>query len=85
MTKLVDWVPDSQRMLVFAQRWVPFGGGSADDIFTEFGVTERVFFLRLRHLTRSLAPSAIDDVTRRSLERICSARLDTGAVRARTM
>lgn len=34
-------------ILGFARRWYLFGGGSAEDILVEFGVTEHEYFRRL--------------------------------------
>lgn len=46
-----DWRRDSaEAMMAFARRWAPYGGGEAAEIWLHFGVSERVFFLRLAHL-----------------------------------
>ena len=66
--------------MAFAERWYLFGGGDPADIWVEFGVTEAVFFARLRQvieqsqeLSRSSLGQAIGDVAARRL-----AALDDG-------
>ena len=48
MAKAHDNLDDQPAdILGFARRWYPFGGGSAEDILLEFGITEHEYFRRL--------------------------------------
>jgi hypothetical protein len=78
MDERFEWLQESDGMVAFALRWAPFGGGDADEILTEFGLTERVFFLRLRHLLVDPASHGLDEVTAERLQRICADRLRPG-------
>lgn len=71
--------PEQQRLLEFAIRWLPFGGGSPGDIFLEFGLSEKKYYDRLLTLItqRSVARSFDEDVVE-SLIDVSKARL-TGA------
>jgi len=42
-----------QAILEFHRQWAPFGGPSAADIFTEFGLTLNQFHARHRALERT--------------------------------
>ena len=72
-----DWRRDSATaMLAFAHRWAPYGGGKATEIWVHFGVSERVYFLRLAHLlTTPPFADGIDDLTRNRLRHLCEQRL----------
>ncbi|CAM3105010.1 hypothetical protein DFJ75_3667 [Williamsia muralis] len=65
---------DHARLLEFAERWYPFGGGSAEDIFVEFGLTVDAYFERLSDALGAglggLAPEVHE-----ALQRICNQRL----------
>ncbi|SIS04970.1 hypothetical protein [Williamsia sterculiae] len=74
-----DWLKDRHDMVFFAIRWAPFGGGAPEDIWTQFGVAERVFFLRLRQLLSGQRPAGADDLTWTRLRAVCDARLDVPA------
>lgn len=60
-------------MLDFAIRWRPWNGGSAEDIFVAFGLTETQYFLRLVRFIEN-APS-LNDVMRQELRDLCHRRL----------
>ena len=70
-----DWRRDSwEAMLTFAHQWAPYGGGAAARSGC-FGVSERVFFLRLAHLLTTPHAGDIDELTRSRLGHLCTARL----------
>ncbi|MBA4024995.1 MAG: hypothetical protein C0482_21775 [Gordonia sp.] len=66
---------EAVRMLDFARRWAPFGGGDAEDIFTSFGISSQRFFLRVQQLLAE-HPSAVPNPAARSrLAAVCADRL----------
>ena len=71
----LDWRHDWKAMLSFAQRWEPYGGGGASDIWLNFGVTERMFFRRLAYLLTTPHGTSLDEATYRRLRRLCTRRL----------
>ncbi|WP_128642685.1 MULTISPECIES: 2-phospho-L-lactate guanylyltransferase [Rhodococcus] len=56
-------------MIDFARRWQPFGGGSADDIFTTFGVPPRPYFKKLTALLSSNVTPELAESQREKLLR----------------
>lgn len=69
------WREQSDEMLTFAVRWAPFGGGEAEDIWAQFGASERVFFLRLRSLLAGPPAAGLDELTWARLRLVCERRL----------
>lgn len=70
-----DLPPEVARMLDFAQRWAPFGGGDPEDIFLSFGVRSRVYFVRLQQILLK-HPAVVPDPTLRAhLIAVCADRL----------
>jgi hypothetical protein len=65
---------DQARLVEFAQRWYPFGGGSAEDIFIEFGLPEAVYFQRLSDVLYAGEPGLSPDA-HAAIRRICNHRL----------
>lgn len=65
-------------ILGFARRWYLFGGGSAEDILVEFGITEHEYFRRLGAVldTQSFDPG--DDEIQ-AIRVIVAARQNPGA------
>ena len=65
-------------ILDFARRWYHYGGGSAEDILVEFGITEHEYFHRLGAVldTRSFDP---DDKEIDAIRVVVAARLTPGA------
>ena len=59
-------------LLAFAQRWSRFGGGDAEDIMVEFGLTEQAYFSRVLDV---LERSDLDEVTREAIEHVARRRL----------
>ncbi|MCX0275034.1 hypothetical protein NLM24_30940 [Nocardia zapadnayensis] len=51
-------LPGTKPMLVFAIRWAPFGGATAEELFVNFGVTRQQF---LRMTGAALAARRSDD------------------------
>ncbi|WP_416566575.1 hypothetical protein [Nocardia testacea] len=51
-------LPGTKPVLVFAIRWAPFGGATAEELFVNFGVGRRQF---LRMTDAALAPRRSDD------------------------
>jgi hypothetical protein len=48
-----DGVGCERAMIEFIRRWHRFGGGSAQDIFAEFGLAEHEFFRRTLEILQS--------------------------------
>src|SRR6476660_4575653 len=62
-------------MIEFIRRWHRFGGGSARDIFREFGLAERVFFRRTLELLQTRPFAGIEDEPADYLCNVCGLRL----------
>ncbi|WP_030173773.1 MULTISPECIES: hypothetical protein [Actinomycetes] len=65
---------DHARLVEFAEQWYPFGGGSAEDIFVEFGLTPETYFERLSDALDVGVPGLSPEV-HEALQRICDQRL----------
>jgi hypothetical protein len=65
---------DQARLVEFALRWQPYGGGSAEDIFVEFGLTEKVYFERLSDVLYAGA-AVLTPAAHAALRAICTSRL----------
>ncbi|MGW4773458.1 hypothetical protein ACWEO2_36165 [Nocardia sp. NPDC004278] len=66
---------DHERMLAFAVKWRHWNGGSAEDIFIEFGVDSTEFFRRLRQLLTGKRRPNITPPMIKELLSICDTRL----------
>lgn len=67
---------DQKRMLEFAIRWLPFGGGPRGEIFLEFGISERTYYDRLLTLvTHQSTVRTQGAAVVESLIELCTARL----------
>lgn len=66
----------ARETLAFAMQWRHWGGGQAEDIFVQFGLTTHEFFQRVRKLlsTPAAAGMSIDD--KAHLRQICATRLN---------
>ncbi len=65
-------------MLDFAVRWMPYGGGEAEDIMVTFGMSPETYFRRLEHvLTHPAQPTGLDAPSVQALHRVCRHRLDS--------
>lgn len=61
----------------FVHRWYRFGGGSAGDIFVQFGVTADVFFKRALRLLRDEDQPRYSLSTLAAMRQVCENRLGT--------
>ncbi|WP_245555552.1 hypothetical protein [Gordonia soli] len=75
MHERFEWYQHRDAMIAFAVRWAPFGGGTVEDIWTEFGLPERVYFLRMRQVLSGPTPPGLDDVSWERLRRVCDERI----------
>ena len=64
-------------MIEFIRRWHRFGGGSARDIFREFGLAERVFFRRTLELLQTRPFAEMTDETVEYIRKVCRWRVST--------
>ena len=62
-------------MLRFAIRWLPFGGGSDAEIFTEFGIPAAEFYRRLGVILKRRSTIELSLPDHRRLSNICITRL----------
>ena len=70
-----DGAPTERAHLVgFAISWLPYGGGSAEDIFLEFGLTEHAYFERLLTLLKD-GDLRVSEAARHGLGSVCVRRL----------
>jgi hypothetical protein len=76
MTTLSNIPPDeAERMLDFARRWYPYGGGSAEDILVEFGIGERDYFQRLADVLDSPQAGPEKENVVAAIREVCARRL----------
>jgi len=69
---------DTPTVLSFALKWRFWGGGPDEDIFVEFGLTPRQFFVRLQEILRNrryVAILGVSDTAYVQLQTICRMRL----------
>lgn len=67
---------ERERILCFATRWMPYGGGQAEDIMVTFGVTPDIYFRRLSALlTDADTLGDLDSQTIDGLLDVCHRRL----------
>jgi hypothetical protein len=59
----------------FIRRWHRFGGGSARDIFEEFGLGEHEFFTETIELLGSTGASGVSEETAIRIRKVCRWRL----------
>ncbi|WP_072803771.1 DUF3263 domain-containing protein [Rhodococcoides yunnanense] len=62
-------------ILTFARSWYGYGGGSAEDIYVEFGLPARTYFERLRQILDSPTAANVDEETRDAMRSVCVRRL----------
>lgn len=73
---------DLQRLVDFAVRWYPYGGGHAEDIFVHFGLTEQQYFHRLAAIMSTHpAATGLDPTTIAAITSVCTARLTPPSAR----
>jgi hypothetical protein len=68
-------VGDERAMIEFIRRWHRFGGGSARDIFAEFGLAEHEFFGRTLELLQTRPFAGINEETADYIRKVCRWRL----------
>lgn len=67
---------ERERMLTFARRWLPYGGGPAEDIMVDFGIAPSAYFARLKDLLDDPDLSVeLDPATKGALREVCRRRL----------
>ncbi|WP_188545186.1 DUF3263 domain-containing protein [Rhodococcoides trifolii] len=69
---------DGAALLDFGQRWYPFGGGAAESIFVEFGLSSSEFFGRLRTLLTGPSSRGMDPAVVADMLTVCRKRLWLG-------
>ncbi len=71
--------PETKRMIDFATRWMPYGGGPAEDILVGFGISPTEYFTRLAAVLREPdTESTLDRDTMSALLEVCRRRLWLG-------
>ena len=66
-------------MIEFIRRWHRFGGGSARDIFAEFGLAEHEFFRRTLELLQTGPFAGINEETAEYIRKVCRWRLSAAS------
>ena len=66
---------DERAIIEFIRRWHRFGGGSALDIFEEFGLSEHEFFTKAIELLGSVGASGVSEETAIRIRKVCRWRL----------
>jgi len=64
---------EKARMLSFALQWQHYGGGSNEDIYVNFGLSPKQYFIRLLRILRS--PTELDIRVISELNELCVSRL----------
>lgn len=69
---------NSNYMITFAKKWRNHGGGSGEDILTEFGLSQAEYFRELQILLDECIGTARDlsPALRHELQSICRTRLN---------
>lgn len=71
-TSSVELSDIDERIVRFALMWRHWGGGSAGDIFVEFGISPRAYFERLTGLLNVVELSSVET---EQIRAICTERL----------
>lgn len=66
---------DAFAMIDFLRRWRHYGGGSTEDIFTEFGLPADTFFTRLATILETDPPENVTSSDKVAMLQICRQRL----------
>ncbi|MGU3437462.1 hypothetical protein ACNHUS_31185 [Actinomycetes bacterium M1A6_2h] len=69
---------DDAALIDFGQRWYPFGGGAAESIFVEFGLSSSEFFSRLQKLLTGQLHRGMDPAVVSDMLTVCRKRLWLG-------
>jgi hypothetical protein len=65
-------------MVEFIRRWYRFGGGSAREIFEEFGLDEHEFFIRVLDLLQTAVSAdalGLSAMAYNEIRKVCRSRL----------
>jgi hypothetical protein len=66
-------------MIDFIRRWHRFGGGSARDIFVEFGLREHEFFSQTLELLQTRLSMGMTEETAEYIRKVCRWRLSAAS------
>ncbi|RZK94742.1 MAG: DUF3263 domain-containing protein [Rhodococcus sp. (in: high G+C Gram-positive bacteria)] len=67
-------VIEDTRIIEFARRWLPYGGGNTGDLLVEFGMTPACYIARLGKILDSPVGRCLDPQLRTDLGRFVSLR-----------
>ncbi|MCQ4122558.1 DUF3263 domain-containing protein [Rhodococcus tibetensis] len=67
-------VIEDARVIEFARRWLPYGGGNTGDLLVEFGMTPAGYLARLREILDGPAGWRLDPQLRADLCEFVTAR-----------
>ena len=70
--------PYEWAMVEFIRRWYRFGGGTAQEIFEEFGLGEQEFFIRVLDLFQTVVPADARGLTamaHNEIRKVCRWRM----------
>ncbi|QSE86908.1 DUF3263 domain-containing protein [Rhodococcus koreensis] len=80
---------EDTRIIEFARRWLPYGGGTTGDLLVEFGMTPACYLARLGKILDSPAGRQLDPQLRADLLTFVATRTPTqhptGSVSNRTV
>ncbi|WP_213575934.1 DUF3263 domain-containing protein [Rhodococcus sp. USK13] len=69
-----DPVIEDMRIIEFARRWLPYGGGTTGDLLVEFGMTPACYIARLDSILARPTDNQLDPNFREDLRRFVSLR-----------
>lgn len=72
-----DLPTEHAEILDFARRWLPYGGGTAEDILVEFGIGEREYFRRLGEILDGVVGADVDPTTVAAMKQVATDRQAT--------
>lgn len=67
-----DSVIEDMRIIEFARRWLPYGGGTTGDLLVEFGMTPAGYVARLNNILAGPIANQLDPNFRDDLRRFVS-------------
>lgn len=69
-----DSALEDLRIIEFARRWLPYGGGTTGDLLVEFGMTPACYLAKLESILAGPAANQLDPNFRDDLRRFVSIR-----------
>ncbi|MFE7421651.1 DUF3263 domain-containing protein [Rhodococcus sp. NPDC057529] len=69
-----DSVIDDVRVVEFARRWLPYGGGTTGDLLVEFGMTPACYLARLGKILSGPVGQRLDPQLRADLRHFVAVR-----------